>query len=60
MSKIQQAFYSISQSLYQDAGGGMPDMGDMGGMGGPGAEASGDSSNDDDDVIDAEFSEPDK
>ena len=30
--EIQQAFYAISQALYQDAGGGMPDMGDMGDM----------------------------
>ena len=58
--EIQQAFYAISQALYQDAGGGMPDMGDMGGMGGPGGEAPSDSSGGDDDVIDAEFSEPEK
>ncbi|MGK7889111.1 MAG: molecular chaperone DnaK [Leptolyngbyaceae cyanobacterium] len=53
--EIQQAFYAISQNLYQDAGAAAPDMG------APGAEAPGGASSGggDDDVIDAEFSEPD-
>ena len=52
--EIQQAFYAISQSLYQDAGAAAaPDMD------APDAEApGGSSSGGEDDVIDAEFSEP--
>jgi molecular chaperone DnaK len=48
---LQQAFYSVSSNLYQQAGGAAPDMGT------PGADTA--SSDGGDDVIDAEFSEPD-
>jgi molecular chaperone DnaK len=51
---LQQALYSISTNLYQQAGG------DAAAAGAPGSDApAGDSASGGDDVIDAEFSEPD-
>lgn len=50
MTELQQAFYSVSSNLYQQAGGeGAPEAGPTDTAGG-----------DEDDVIDAEFSESDK
>ncbi len=54
-SELQQAFYSVSSSLYQQAGGdGGPTPPDGGA---PGADGGATSGGGDDDVIDAEFSE---
>jgi molecular chaperone DnaK len=52
MEQLQQTLYSISTNLYQQAGG------DAAGAPGPDAAADGGTSGGDDDVIDAEFSEP--
>ncbi len=56
-TELQQAFYSVSSNLYQQQGGSAPDAGaGASGGGAPGAGAP--PSGGDDDVIDAEFSEP--
>ncbi len=55
MTELQQAFYSISESLYQGAAGTGEGGSDAGTP--PGGTGSSDASSGDDDVIDAEFSE---
>jgi molecular chaperone DnaK len=60
MEELQQAVYSVSSNIYQQAGAAGGNPGDGPGPGGPGSGPSGGgsaSSGDGDDVIDAEFSE---
>jgi len=54
-AELQQTLYAISSSVYQQAGGAPPD-----GSAGPGSGAPTGGSSGGDDVIDAEFSEPEK
>jgi molecular chaperone DnaK len=55
-TELQEAFYKVSSDLYQQSGGAAPGP-DAAGAPGPDAPSDG---GDDDDVIDAEFSEADK
>ncbi|MBD1923194.1 molecular chaperone DnaK [Microcoleus sp. FACHB-831] len=55
-TEVQQTLYTIGSNIYQQAGGGTPGGGD--GTGGTGGGPTGGGTTGGDDVIDAEFSEP--